>query len=114
MPLGRSSKAGHGAHSDAQDAEAAAEATHHTEGRTGFNLGFGRGSISSGRQERTDSAASTKSRAKDAGHGRRPHTTIDVVRPDEIRAAHSIEAASFPREEVTQLSQLMYVSLRRR
>ncbi|WFC94789.1 hypothetical protein MBRA1_001425 [Malassezia brasiliensis] len=106
MPLGRSSKAGHGANTDAQDAEAAAEATHHIEFRSSFTLGW-RGSISSGRQERADSASSTKSRAKEAGQGRRPQINIDIVRPDEIRAAHSIEAASFPREEVTHLSQLI-------
>lgn len=54
----------------------------------------------------------SKSRSKEPGlgHAKRPAVTIDLVRRDEIRAAHTIEAACLEREEVTHLSQLMYVS----
>lgn len=110
MPLGRSAKANLSAQNESQDSEGGFENTS-SEGRFTFNLGFGIPSKSSVRQERTESGSSSKSRNKEGASGgaRRPTITIDVVRADEIRVAHSIEAASFPREEASDLKQLMYV-----
>lgn len=116
MPLGRSSKSGH---VDRHGAEPGSESSH-TEGRSTFNLGFGRPPHSGGRQERSDSSSSAKGHAKESsggggnGQGRvqnkhKQAVILDLVRPDELRSAHSIEAASLPREEASTIAQLVYV-----
>lgn len=117
MPLGRSSKSGH---VDKHGAEPGSESSSNTEGRSAFNLGFGRSPHSGGRQERSDSSSSAKGHAKETtggggngqGRGQNKHkqaVILDLVRPDELRSAHSIEAASLPREEVSTIAQLVYV-----
>ncbi|WFC99472.1 hypothetical protein MYAM1_002217 [Malassezia yamatoensis] len=110
MPLGRSLKSAHAPTSSLQNVQSDVPSENSVgESRASSKSQTSRTTSTSQRQDSSEVPSSVKSRAKDTSHhqGRKPGVVIDLVRAEEIRSAHSIEAASFPREEVSSISQLI-------